>query len=72
MRKVETINGGFTSRRVQHQIQLKLDWEKKIVMSISYFLKVINKKYIEDEEGKGCWEENTFVDKEQQFCLLQT
>jgi len=27
-------------------------------------------KYIEDEEGKGCWEENAFVDKEQQFCLL--
>lgn len=29
-------------------------------------------KYIEDEEGKGCWEENAFVDKEQQFCLLHT
>jgi len=25
---------------------------------------------MEDEEGKGCWEENAFVDKEQQFCPL--
>jgi len=60
-----SVNAGWEIKGCNIKSKWRGTGKRKILLFQSY-----KQKYMEDEEGKGCWEENAFVDKEQQFCPL--